>query len=227
VLKPFALLLLLLAAPAAAEAPTLEADFDLAEYHVEGDDGALIDGGISYGSERDRAVLKLAAGGSVGQRIDEIEAQFLYSRSIGGGVALLAGIRHEFQPHPHVTYGVVGLESEAAPGLALESYMFVSEKGDMLGEVKAIYDQALTSRLTLQPRVAFNLSAQSVPEQGLASGLTDAEFGLRLRYALQPQFAPYIGVSHERLLGETARRARVAGEVLRATHLVIGFSSSF
>src|SRR4051812_49330203 len=114
VLRPLALFLLLLltAAPALAEPAVIEADFDLAEYHIDGDDGLLIDGGISYGSARDAIVLKLAAGGSIGRRVDEIDAQLLYSRSIGGGFAVLAGIRHEFQPHPHVTYGVVGLEGE-------------------------------------------------------------------------------------------------------------------
>ena len=39
--------------------------------------------------------------------------------------------------------------------------------------------------------------------------------------------APYIGISHERLLGRTARIARRDGEVSRSTHFVSGFSPAF
>jgi copper resistance protein B len=46
--------------------------------------------------------------------------------------------------------------------------------------------------------------------------------GLRLRYAIQPRFAPYVGVHRERKLGDTARYARTAGEGTAATSFVAG-----
>lgn len=212
---------------APAHGQTLEGGFDLAEYHFDGDNDVFIDGSLAYGGETHQIVLKLAAGGSVGQKVDEIEGQLLYSRAIAENFALLVGVKHEFRPHPHWTYAAVGIEGEPMTGLAVESYLFLSEKGDFLGESKAIYDLSLVKRVTLQPRVGLSYAFQAVPAQGLAPGLTDGEFGLRLRYELAPLFAPYAGVSHERLLGETADRARVAGEVVKATHFVVGFSSSF
>ena len=63
----------------------------------------------------------------------------------------------------------------------------------------------------LQPRVEFNLSAQDVPLSGLGSGLTHAEAGLRLRYEIKREFAPYVGVSWERQFGDTARFSRATG----------------
>jgi copper resistance protein B len=212
---------------APAQGQTLEGGFDLAEYHFEGDDALFVDGALSYGGETSRIVAKVAAGGSVGQRVDEIEGQLLYSHAIGENVALLVGVKHEFRPHPHWTYAAIGIEAEPLPGLAAETYFFVSEKGDFLGEAKVIYDQPVLKRVTLQPRAAFSYALDEVPAQGLASGLTDAEFGLRLRYELSEPFAPYVGVSHERLLGKTADVARLAGDEVKATHFVVGFSSTF
>jgi copper resistance protein B len=109
----------------------------------------------------------------------------------------------------------------------LESYVFLTEHGDFLGEMKAVYDHPVTETITLQPRIGLNLAAQDVPELGLASGFTDAELGLRLRYELTDLLAPYVGVSHERLLGKTVNIARAAGDTVRSTHFVVGFSSSF
>jgi copper resistance protein B len=57
--------------------------------------------------------------------------------------------------------------------------------------------------------------------------LVGTELGIRFRYEMSRLVAPYIGISHERLLGRTARIARNAGEVSRSTHLVLGFSSVF
>lgn len=208
----------------------IEAEFDLAEYRFDGGQHShsfIWDGAASWGDDTDRLVLKSSGGGSVGRRVEEIEAQLLYARSIGGGFAVLGGIRHEFRPHPHLTYAAAGIEGEAAPGLAVEGWAFLSQQGDLTGEAKAIYDADVAPGLVLQPRAALGYAAQDVPAQSLGAGLTDAELGVRLRYVLADAFQPYIGVSHERLLGETADIARAAGDVVRATNYVVGLSATF
>ena len=70
--------------------------------------------------------------------------------------------------------------------------------------------------------IEFNLSAQAVPENRIGSGLSNAELGLRLRYEIAREFAPYIGVSYDRKIGDTARFARLAGEDVSSTSLVMG-----
>ena len=62
---------------------------------------------------------------------------------------------------------------------------------------------------------------------GRSAAKVAAELGIRLRYEMSRLVAPYIGVSHERALGRTARIARKAGEVSRSTHVLIGFASAF
>ncbi len=51
-----------------------------------------------------------------------------------------------------------------------------------------------------------------MPERDIGSGLNDVEVGLRLRYEVTREVSPYIGVSYERKLGDTARYARNEGE---------------
>jgi copper resistance protein B len=220
-------LLLLLVTPEAAGAQSLSGDVDKFEYRLDGSRHLLFDGSLSYGGETDGLNAKLVIGGSVDRKIDQIQGELAYSRAIGQGFNLEAGLRHEFRSQGHLSYAVVGFSGEPKAGLALESYALASRKGDLFGEFKLVYDQPLNDRLTVQPRFAFNLAAQDVLDQVIARGLVATELGIRLRYEMSRLVAPYIGISHERLLGRTARIARKAGEVSRSTHVVVGFSSAF
>jgi len=219
--------LFLFVTPTAANAQSLSGDVDKFEYRLDGSGHLLFDGSLSYGGEADGLNAKLVFGGSVDQKIDQIQGELAYSRSIGGSFNLEAGLRHEFRSPGHSSYAVVGFSGEPKRGLALESYALASSQGDLFGEFKLVYDQPLNDRVTIQPRLAFNMAAQDVPDQVVARGLVAAEFGLRLRYEMSRLVAPYIGISHERLLSRTARIAREAGEVTRSTHVVVGFSSTF
>ena len=48
------------------------------------------------------------------------------------------------------------------------------------------------------------------------------EVGLRLRYEVTRQFAPYVGVVHERAFGKTADLHRAAGENIDDSRVVAG-----
>ena len=68
----------------------------------------------------------------------------------------------------------------------------------------------------------LNFAAQDVPENRIGAGLSDAELGLRLRYEITRQFAPYIGISYEAKTGQTARYARADGDDPTTTSFVAG-----
>ena len=76
----------------------------------------------------------------------------------------------------------------------------------------AALDLFVTQRLIAQPSFEANVAVQSVPEFGVGSGFNDIELGLRLRYELAREFAPYIGVSWKQTFAETARLRRDAGQ---------------
>jgi len=70
--------------------------------------------------------------------------------------------------------------------------------------------------------VEANFYGKEDEELGIGEGLTDIEAGLRLRYEIRREFAPYIGVNWERQFGDTAAKTRGAGDDVSETTLVAG-----
>ena len=104
---------------------------------------------------------------------------------------------------------------------------FLRNRGDLTEKVEAEYDQKITQRLILQPRVETELSAQDIPERGIGAGLTKVELGLRLRYEIAREFAPYVGVEYEAKTSRTANITRLAGEDPDGVKLLFGVRAWF
>ena len=86
------------------------------------------------------------------------------------------------------------------------------------------YEVLFSSRLILEPEVEANLYSRSDEEQrALGSGLSDISAGLRLRYEVTRQFAPYIGVTWSRQFGQTADLIRLRGRDRSEVQAVAGF----
>ena len=208
--------------------PAYSIVFNLAEYRVQkGADAYRWDGEGWFGGDINRFVVKTEGEGAVRGGVESGEVQALYSRAIGPWFNLQAGVRHDFKPGPSRTYATIGFEGVTPYWFEVEGALFLSDKGDVLGRLEGYYDQRITQNLILQPRVELNFAAQDVPANGIGSGLSDAELGLRLRYEIRREFAPYIGVSWERKIGDSARFARAAGERVQATSLVVGIRTWF
>jgi len=193
------------------------------EYQAgKGADGYRWEGEGWFGGDIDRFVVKTEGEGIRGGALEKAEAQALYSHALDPWFNLQLGVRHDIRPRPQRSYAVVGVEGLAPYWFEIDAALFLSDKGDVLGRVEASYDQRITGKLILQPLAELNFAAQSVPESGIGSGLSDAELGLRLRYEFAPEFAPYVGVNWERKFGTGARQARAAGESASETSLVLG-----
>ncbi|BCA64375.1 hypothetical protein HMP09_p0023 (plasmid) [Sphingomonas sp. HMP9] len=197
--------------------------FNLAEYQFRnGRDGYRWDGEAWYGGDINRLFVKTEGEGSLGKGVDSAEVQALYSRAIGPYFNLQVGVRQDLGPSPKRTYATVGFEGLAPGQFEFSGAAFLSNKGDLLGRLEGYYDQRVTQRLILQPRAELNFAAQDVPENRIGSGLSNAELGLRLRYEIRREFAPYVGVSWDRKVGDTARFARASGEDATARSIVAG-----
>lgn len=188
--------------------------FDQLEYRVQdGANAVAWDGQGYYGGDYERIWFKTQGEYSTGHdEFEKAEVQLLYSRLVGYYWDLQAGVRYDFEPDPSRAYGVIGLQGLAPGYFEVDTQAFVSEEGDLSARLEAEYDILVTQRLILQPKAELNLAAQDVPELGIGGGLNDIELGLRLRYEFAREFAPYIGISWERKLGETAQMARSEGE---------------
>lgn len=202
--------------------------FNLAEYQArKGRDGFRWDGEAWYGGDINRLTLKSEGEGVFGEGVETAEVQALYSRAIGPYFNAQAGIRQDLGPGPDRTYATIGFEGLAPYWFEVEGALFLSNKGDLLGRLEGYYDQRITQKLILQPMAEFNFALQNVPETGTGSGLSDLELGLRLRYEVVKEFAPYVGIEWARKVGDTARFARAAGEDASSVSFVMGARAWF
>lgn len=191
-----------------------------------GETGYVWDAQAWYGGDLNRFVLKTEGEGEFGGELESAEVQALYSRAIGPFFDLQAGVRFDPEPEArgHIVLGVQGL----APYMFhVDGALFLSDEGDLTARVEAEYDQKITQALILQPRIEIEASAQDIPSRDIASGITKIEPGLRLRYEIEREFAPYIGVEYEAKTGGTADIARANGNDHDAVNLLVGLRAWF
>ncbi|MBX7502384.1 copper resistance protein B [Qipengyuania sp. YG27] len=195
---------------------------DRAEYRArEGGDGYLWDVQGYYGGDLDKFWFKSEGEGTFGESPESAEVQGLWSHAIGPWWDLQAGVRQDLTG-PERTHAVIGVQGLAPYMFEVDAAAFLSNKGDLTASIEAELDQRITQRLILQPRAELSLSAQDVPELGVGAGLDTVELGVRLRYEIAREFAPYIGIEQEWKLGRSADYARLAGEDPSVTNYVVG-----
>ena len=73
----------------------------------------------------------------------------------------------------------------------------------------------------------MNLYSKNDSAVGIGSGLSDMALGLRLRYEVTREFAPYIGVNWTKMFGQTADYARSSGEDTSDGQIVVGIRAWF
>lgn len=216
----------LVSSPAFAQ--DIEAEVELFEMQFDGGDDAFVfDSTFAIGNGTDGVALKLEGGSEAGPDLDEIGAQLLYTRAIGTGTTLLAGVRHDFLPGDDINYATVAVEQSLGDIVELESYFYLSEHGNLTATAQALVAAPLTPTLTFEPRLEAAWAAQDIVEEDIASGFTGVSVAARLRQAIGPVLNVYGGVIHERLVGDTRAIARAAGESGNATMFVIGAGVAF
>ena len=144
-----------------------------------------------------------------------------------------AGVRADgsaacFRPDGEdTTHLVLGLQGLAPYWWEVDAAAFLSTDGNLTARVEAEYDQRITQRLILQPRMEIDVSASDIPELEIGSGLSSVEAGLRLRYEFRKEFAPYVGVEWSRAFGDTADYIEARGGEAEDTRLVVGLKAWF
>jgi copper resistance protein B len=194
---------------------------DRFEYQAKkGSDSRVWDAQGWFGGDYNKLWLK-SEGQSVGGRTEEADVQVLYARRIAPFWHLQGGVRSETRPGPTQNYGVLAIQGLAPYWMNVEASAFL-RGGELSGRLEAEYDQLLSQRLILQPRIETNFSGASEPARGVGRGINDVELGLRLRYEIRRELAPYVGINWTRKVGDTADLARARGEDVSAKSLVLG-----
>ncbi len=187
-----------------------------------GEDTFIWDAQGWYGTDDNKLWIKTEGKYSFADNaIDDAEIQALWSKPISRFWDLQTGIRYDFAPKGR-THAVAGVQGLAPYWFEVDAAAFLSTKGELTSSVEAEYDFFLDQRLILQPRGSLKFSAQDIADLGIGAGFTKLSLGLRLRYEFKREFAPYIGASWQRSLGETAQIVRAGGGDPGKLKLVMG-----
>lgn len=212
-------------APAAAQPPGLFWYFEAEQIETRlggGEETLNWDAQGWLGGDFNRLWLKTEGDYAIEGSLESAEGQLLYSRLITPFWNLQTGVRYDARPDPTRGFAVFGIQGLAPYFFEVDAAAFLSHEGDVSARLEAEYSLLLTQHLILQPSAELNVAVQDVEELGIGSGLNDVELGLRLRYEIVREFAPYIGVSWERKVGETADLARRRGDDVDNVKFVVG-----
>jgi len=127
----------------------------------------------------------------------------LYGRAVARWWDVVAGVRQDFQPGAQ-TWLAVGVQGLAPGFFEVQATAYLSDAGQTAAHVELDYDLLITNRLVLQPTLEVSLYGKPNASIGVGSGLSSGAAGLRLRYHIRREFAPYVGVSWVRAFGDTA-----------------------
>ena len=139
-------------------------------------------------------------GGTVG-----VDNRLFYSRMIAPFWDAKAGLQVSVFDKGEKRVGfLAGVQGLAPQGVHIDAVAGVTNTGVVSARFEATYDILLTQKLIAQPFVEAVLASSDDSAIRLGSGLSRVESGLRLRYEIEKEFAPFIGVSFEQFTGATA-----------------------
>lgn len=193
---------------------------------AEGDDPVVWEVDAWLGKDLHKVWLKTEGEHHSGET-EEAELQLLYSRAISPFWDLQLGWRRDIKPQPERDWFAIGVKGLAPYLFEVDAALFVGESDQVGARLQAEYEYLLTQRWVLSPEIELNLHARDDAASGTGSGLSDAELGLRLRYEVRREFAPYVGVNGWRKYGDSADYARAHGEETDDVQFVAGIRAWF
>lgn len=153
-------------------------------------------------------------------------ADLFYSRAVSAfwDVRVGPGYQRSYGPGPDRDrfFAVAGVQGLAPYWFETQADLRLSDDGDASLDAEVEYDMLLTQRLVLQPRLETAVAFQDTPEFEQGSGITGITTGLRLRYELSREVAPYVGVTWQRDLGDTADLTEAEGGDKSRVSAVVG-----
>jgi copper resistance protein B len=194
---------------------------------ADGESGYAWDAQGWSGGDINRFWWKSEGEGAFGDGVEEAEVQALYSRAIRPFFDVQTGVRQTYRPEGDRTDLVLGIQGLAPYWFEVDAAAFLSTKGELTARAEAEYDQRITQKWIVQPRAEVVLSAEDIPELSIGSGLSSLQLGVRVRYEIRKEFAPYIGVEWTRRFGDTRDFLEAEGRSAEETRLVVGIRTWF
>ncbi len=174
-----------------------------------------------YGGDYDKAWLRTQGGPEPGHA-ESARAEVFWDHALLRWWNVEAGARQDVGAGPGRTWAALGVRGIAPQGLDVEATVYAGAAARSAARLKLAYELLFTQRLILQPEVEMNLYGRADPARIEGAGLADLEVGLRLRYELRREFAPYAGIIWTRHYGATAGYWAAAGGDANEVALALG-----
>jgi copper resistance protein B len=119
-------------------------------------------------------------------------------------------------------YAVISFYGLAPYQFEMDNSLIINEDGDVSFSVEAEYEIRVTQTSYLQPRLSLSGSLSGSERFERPSGFNSVRLGVRYRYEFSREFAPYLGMYWSRSLGNSADAARLNGESVSETGVMLG-----
>ena len=174
-----------------------------------------------YGGTFDRAVLKVEGDVDNG-KLQDGRTEVLWGHAVSPFWDMQLGLRYDNGVAPDRSWLALGIQGLAPYWFEVNATAYVGDEGRTALRLGGEYDLLLTQRLILQPRLEAAFYGKRDAERALGSGLSDLSAGIRLRYEIRREFAPYVGVEWTGKYGGTAGYTRAAGQATAEARAVAG-----
>ncbi len=176
-----------------------------------------------FGRDYNRLVVKSEGDFASSGKLEEASTDVLWSRAMATYWDAQLGMRYDNGAGvPGRSWLAAGVQGLAPYWFDIEATAYVGNDSRTAVNVQAEYELLITQKLILQPRIEANIYGKSDLTRDLGNGLTDMAAGIRLRYEIKREFAPYVGLEYASKYGETANIARATGNLVSDTRLVAG-----
>lgn len=174
-----------------------------------------------YGRTYDHAVLK-AEGEVDGGKLHDARTELLWGHAVAAYWDTQLGVRYDSGLKPERKWLAFGVQGLAPYWFEVNATAYVGEQGRTALRLGGEYELLLTQKLILQPRLEANFYGKSDAQRERGSGLSDATLGLRLRYEIRRELAPYLGIERSNKYGGSADFARAEGLRASESRIVAG-----
>jgi copper resistance protein B len=174
-----------------------------------------------YGQDYDKLVIR--AEGEIDQgTFKNNRNEALWGHALTAFWDTQLGVRIDSGMGTDRVWGAFGVQGFAPYWIYVEATAYVGEEGRTAFRLETEYDVLFTQKLILQPRIEMNFYSDNDRSRLVGSGLSNIEAGLRLRYEIEREFGPYIGIEWASTFGSAADVIRSQGNRPEETRFMAG-----
>jgi copper resistance protein B len=175
-----------------------------------------------YGNDYNRLYLN-TSGEFEQDKLQQASTSAMWWRPFSAYWNTTFGLKQEYTADNNDQTWLGGGISGLAPyWFDVEAGIYASTQGNTQLELSASYDLNINQKWILQPEIELLAYGKTHAEHRYGAGLAQVNTGLRLRYEITPQLAPYIGFEHARVVGKTARFYKDREDDSRHSKILLG-----